>query len=178
MCNQIHKDGYVSFNKGLKSYEFPVEFPTVPDNPDLEQDPSMIAIFFAHQDIPSSVPESGVYFRLVNIQTEQDETLRERLLSDFDSSMACTVGFEPKFAMIISWVNMTFPNRRYHDSLKTNTYQMVLATDEMMTIAMFNYEQIEWITHLDNYDGLKGPPAFVGLSFESKLFSKILVTLY
>lgn len=75
--------------------------------------------------------------------------------------MACTVGFEPKFAMIISWVNMTFPNRRYHDSLKTNTYQMVLATDEMMTIAMFNYEQIQWITHLDNYDGLKGPPAFV-----------------
>lgn len=133
----------------------------MPDNPDLEQDPSMIAIFFAHQDIPSSVPESGVYFRLVNLQSESDEALKERILSDFDSSMACTVGFEPKFAMIISWVNMTFPNRRYHDSLKTNTYQMVLATDEMMTIAMFNYEQIQWITHLDNYDGLKGPPAFV-----------------
>jgi len=121
----------------------------------------MIAIFFAHQDIPSSASESGVYFRMVNMQTDPDEPLKERILSDFDSSMACTVGFEPKFALIITWKNMTFPNRRSYDSLKTNTYQMVLATDEMMTIAMFNYEQIQWITHMDNYDGLKGPAAFV-----------------
>ena len=47
--------------------------------------------------------------------------------------------------------------------LKTNTYQMVLATDEMMTFAMFNYEYISWITHLDNFDGLNGAPAFVSL---------------
>jgi len=45
--------------------------------------------------------------------------------------------------------------------IQTNTYQMVLATDEMMTFAMFNYEYISWITHLDNYAGLNGPPAFV-----------------
>lgn len=132
-----------------------------PDNPDLEVDPSMIAIFFAHQDIPSTIPESGVYFRMINVQTLKDEMLRERIINDFDSSMACTVGFEPRFVMIITWKNMTFPNNRYHEKLKTNTYQMVLATDEMMTIAMFNYQQIEWITHLDNYDGLKGSAAFV-----------------
>ena len=147
----------------MKSYEFPVDFPAVPDNTDLEEDPSMIAIFFAHQDIPSSIDESGVYFRLINMQTDKDEELKERIMSDFDSSMACTVGFEPKFVMIITWKNMTFPNRRNYDTLKTNTYQMVLATDEMMTIAMFNYEQIEWITHLDNFDGLKGSAAFVNI---------------
>ena len=124
----------------------------------------MIAIFFAHQDIPSSIPESGVYFQLVNLQTEHDEKLKERIYTDFDSSMACTVGFEPKFAMIITWKNMSFPNRRAYGAIKTNTYQMVLATDEMMTIAMFNYEQIQWITHLDNYDGLKGAPAFVSIT--------------
>lgn len=147
----------------------------MPDNPDLEQDPSMIAIFFAHQDIPASIPESGVYFRLINLQTEHDEALKERILSDFDSSMACTVGFEPKFAMIITWVNMTFPNRRNHDDLKTNTYQMLLATDEMMTIAMFNYEQIQWITHMDNYDGLKGPPAFVSIIFYNEFKCKLFL---
>lgn len=31
----------------------------------------------------------------------------------------------------------------------------------MRTYAMFNYEQIQWITHKDNFDGLKGSPAFV-----------------
>ena len=44
---------------------------------------------------------------------------------------------------------------------KTNTYQMVIGTDEMSTFVFFNYEWITWITHLDNYDGLNGPPAFV-----------------
>ena len=47
--------------------------------------------------------------------------------------------------------------------IKTNTYQAVIATDEIRTYAMFNYEQIQWITHQDNYEGLKGAPAFVSI---------------
>lgn len=61
-------------------------------------------------------------------------------------------------------------------SNQTNTYQMVLATDEMMTIAMFNYDQVEWITHLDNYDGLKGPAAFVSIPQRVKLDSRLTLT--
>ena len=38
-----------------------------------------------------------------------------------------------------------------------------IATDEIRTYAMFNYEQIEWITHQDNYEGLKGAAAFVSI---------------
>lgn len=120
---QIHKDGYVSFNRGLKSYNFPLEFPMTPDNSRLEEDPSMMAIFFAHQDIPSQIEDAGVYFRLVNVATERDVWLRERILKDFDGSMACTVGFEPRFALIITWKNMTFPNRRDREGIKVSVFK-------------------------------------------------------
>ena len=39
----------------------------------------------------------------------------------------------------------------------------MIATDEIRTYAMFNYEQIQWITHQDNNEGLKGAPAFVSI---------------
>lgn len=40
---------------------------------------------------------------------------------------------------------------------------MIIATDEIRTYAMMNYEKIDWITSLDNYDGMKGSPAYVSL---------------
>lgn len=40
---------------------------------------------------------------------------------------------------------------------------MIIATDEIYTYVMFNYEWITWITHLDNYNGLNGPAAFVNI---------------
>ena len=108
--------------KFMKSYQFPVEFPMSPTNTDLEQDPSMIAIFFAIQDIlPEKISkESGVYMRMVILETEKNETLRQRLLNDFDSSMACTVGYVPRFALIITWKNMTYANKKEDRPLKVN----------------------------------------------------------
>ena len=93
-----------------------------PTNTDLEQDPSMIAIFFAIQDIlPEKISkESGVYMRMVILETEKNETLRQRLLNDFDSSMACTVGYVPRFALIITWKNMTYANKKEDRPLKVN----------------------------------------------------------
>ena len=38
---------------------------------------------------------------------------------------------------------------------------MIIGTDEISSFVFFNYEWITWITHLDNYDGLNGPPAYV-----------------
>ncbi|KAH9406628.1 hypothetical protein TYRP_013610, partial [Tyrophagus putrescentiae] len=160
----VHKDGYVSFNRGLKSYQFPISFPAVPADTKLEEDPSMMAIFFAHQDIPSEIRESGVYFRIENVATLENEEYKTRILEDFDQAMAGSGGFVPKFVLIITWKNMTFANRRPDKPLKTNTYQMVIGTDEINTFVFYNYEWITWITHLDNFDGLNGPAAYIGFN--------------
>ncbi|RWS17902.1 mesh-like CUB and sushi domain-containing protein, partial [Dinothrombium tinctorium] len=163
----IQRDGYIGFNKGLLSYNFPLNLPMTPIDEFVEEDPSIIAPFFALQDIPSSkeVPESGVYFKMINIEQERNITLRDRIILDFREGMIGASEFTPKFAFIVTWRNMTFANRRdFEKPLKTNTYQAVIATDEMRTYAMFNYEQIDWITHSDNFDGMRGPPAFIGFN--------------
>jgi hypothetical protein len=54
-----------------------------------------------------------------------------------------------------NWIIITFTD------YQTNTYQCIVATDEIRTYVMFNYEQIQWITHEDNYIGLKGSAAYV-----------------
>ena len=48
----ILRDGHLGFNKGLLSYRYPLKFPMQPTDPLSEEDPSMIAIWFAQQDIP------------------------------------------------------------------------------------------------------------------------------
>lgn len=157
----IQKDGYLAFNKGLLSYEFPLRLPITPQDSLIEEDPSIIAPWFALQDIASKVPEAGVYMKIVNIGSEKNVTLRDRIILDFREGMIGASDFMPKYALIITWRNMTMVNRRPERPLKTNTYQAVIATDEIRTYAMFNYEKIEWITHQDNYDGLKGFQAYV-----------------
>lgn len=44
---------------------------------------------------------------------------------------------------------------------------------------MFNYEQIEWITHQDNYEGLKGAAAFVSIiiTIEYNDSNEILISM-
>ncbi|CAG2180584.1 unnamed protein product, partial [Oppiella nova] len=159
----IQRDGYLAFNKGLLSYKFPVKFPFVPKDNFME-DPSMIAPWFAQQDIPTEVPHAGVYLRIVNLESEYNITLRDRIYYDFREGMIGASDFKPKFALIITWRNMTMVNRQPDMPLLTNTYQCVLATDEIRTYAMFNYEQIQWITHQDKYKGLKGSAAYVGFN--------------
>lgn len=55
----IQRDGYIAFNKGLLSYKFPISFPTHPADNKMEEDPSMIAPFFALTDIPSHTEVPG-----------------------------------------------------------------------------------------------------------------------
>lgn len=49
--------------------------------------------------------------------------------------------------------------------LQTNTFQMVLATDEVFTYAIFNYLEINWSSHTeaggDTTTGEGGVPAYV-----------------
>ena len=77
-----------------------------------------MAIFFAHQDIPSDVEESGVYMKVENVQTIEDAAYKQRILDNFDKAMAGSGGFEPKFIIIVTWKNMTFANRRPDRALK------------------------------------------------------------
>lgn len=181
----IQRDGYITFNKGMQTYRFPLSLPIQPTDTFVQEDPSIMAPFFAMQDISPETPGAGVYFRIVNLADTQGYNdpeyglLRDRILLDFREGMIGASDFVPKWAMIVTWRNMTIANRRTERPLKTNTYQAVIATDEIRTYAMFNYEQVEWITHLDNYDGLKGAAAFVGFnagnttrSFEFKPYSQ------
>lgn len=51
------------------------------------------------------------------------------------------------------------------DVLQTNTFQIVIVTDEVRTYAMFNYAHLGWSTHAeaggDTNTGQGGVPAFV-----------------
>ncbi|CAG2177120.1 unnamed protein product, partial [Oppiella nova] len=83
----IQRDGYLAFNKGLLSYKFPVKFPFVPKDNLMKEDPSMIAPWFAQQDIPTEVPHAGVYLKIVNLESELNITLRDRIYYDFREGM-------------------------------------------------------------------------------------------
>lgn len=66
---------------------------------------------------------------------------------------------------------------------QTNTFQLVLVTDEVFTYAIFNYLNLKWTTHTeargDTTTGEGGTPAFVGFNagngtrtFEYKPYSQ------
>lgn len=82
----------------------------------------MIGIWFSQQEIPSEVKDAGVYFKMIELSSEKDNTLKHRIKSDFLTAMAGSVSFEPKFIIIITWKNMTFGNRREERPLKVRKY--------------------------------------------------------
>lgn len=161
----IHRDGYLLFNKGLLEYTYPVKFPTpyIKDR-SREEDPSLIAPWFSYQDIPNTIEGAGVYCQLVNMGQEKNESLKLRLELDFKDSMIGSGDFIPTYALIVTWRNVTHANRMPGSKLRTNTYQAVIATDEKRTYVMFNYDDINWISDKDNYDGQKGIPPFIGFN--------------
>ena len=120
--NQIQKDGYVAFNQGQLSYQFPVKFPVLPaTGANMGRDPSLIAPFFAIQEIPGKINGAGVYFKVVELEKEQNITLRERIYADFREGMIGSANFRPKFALIITWRNMTFANKAPEFDMKVSS---------------------------------------------------------
>lgn len=61
----ILKDGHLGFNKGLLSYRYPLKFPMQPTDPKSEEDPSMIAPWFAQQDIPGQTEVPSEFEKFV-----------------------------------------------------------------------------------------------------------------
>ncbi|GFS95561.1 protein mesh [Nephila pilipes] len=161
----IHRDGHILFNKGLIDYPTPVKFPIVNiRDPFREEDPSLIAPWLSQQEIPNSIEGAGIYSQLVDLTREKNESLKERIRMDFKDAMVGSADFEPRYAVIVTWKNVTHANRMPGSRLKTNTYQVVIATDEKRTYVMFNYDAINWISDKDYYDGQKGTPPFIGFN--------------
>lgn len=91
--------------------------------------------------------------------------MRERVKWDIREGVVGSDSFDPKHAIIVTWKNISFIGGLDNALFKTNTFQMVLATDEVYTYAIFNYLNIQWSAHTsaggDNFGGEGGVPAFV-----------------
>lgn len=89
----------------------------------------------------------------------------ERLKWDVREGIIGAETFEPKHAVIVTWKNMSFAGGIDISLTKTNTFQLVLATDEVYTYAIFNYLNIRWTSHTeaggDTTNGELGTPAYV-----------------
>lgn len=131
-----------------------------------------IAPFFAYQ-----VPKDGggVYLGFVNMMTERNASLRNRIATDFADGMIGAEGFQPRFVIIATWSQMG-PNFEPADSTdhRLNTYQVVLATDEVRTYAMLNYAQLQWVSRNESshraYVGFFA--GHLGRSFEFRPYSQ------
>ncbi|GLH01111.1 Uncharacterized protein GBIM_07324 [Gryllus bimaculatus] len=153
---RVSLNGYLEFSDPPEHYTYPLVFPNK-DWP-TKNDPSFIGIFFSKMRVGKMRPDdidqrkAGVYFRLErDLQTRVDQfgvEMRERLMWDVREGVVGADTFEPKHA--------------------TNTFQLVLATDEVYTYAIFNYVDIQWTSHTeaggDTTIGEGGVPAYVGFN--------------
>ncbi|XP_075235234.1 sushi domain containing 2 mesh isoform X2 [Lycorma delicatula] len=188
---RVSMNGYLEFSDPPEHYTYPVKFPNR-DWPK-KNDPSFIGIFFSKCRIgmvrrtDQDQRKAGLYFRLErDLHRRRDRLgveVRERVKWDLREGVVGTDTFYPKHVAIITWKNMSFGGGIDNSLYKTNTFQIVLATDEVFTYAIFNYASITWTTHTeaggDTTGGEGGIPAFVGFnagngtrSFEYKPYSQ------
>ncbi|XP_055617268.1 protein mesh isoform X2 [Toxorhynchites rutilus septentrionalis] len=173
---RISKNGFLEFSDPPEHYTYPLSFP-IKDWP-RRNDPSFIGIFFSKcrigriydTDIDQRVP--GVYFRMErDLQTRTDRPgveMRERVMWDIRQGVVGSDTFIPKHVIITTWKNLTFAGGIDNSLYRTNTFQMVLATDEVYTYAIFNYAIINWSSHTeaggDTTGGEGGVPAYIGFN--------------
>ncbi|XP_076069661.1 sushi domain containing 2 mesh isoform X2 [Oratosquilla oratoria] len=172
-------NGYLGFSDAPFNWEhYPLQFPILewPNRPD----PSFIGPFYSKCNIGFLRPgegitrNPGVYWRLErDLPSRKDKfgvEIRERLKWDIREGMVGTEIFVPKHAIIVTWKNVTFSGGSVNTDAKhvTNTFQLVVATDEIRTYAIFNYEYMTWTTHTEaggsTDDGSGGTPAYVGFN--------------
>ncbi|XP_011160726.2 protein mesh isoform X2 [Solenopsis invicta] len=184
-------NGYLEFSDPPEHLTYPLVFP-IKDWPK-KNDPAFIGIFFSkcrigmirEDDIDKRKP--GVYFRLErDLQTRTDQfgvEMRERVMWDIREGVVGADSFIPKHALIATWKNMSFTGGIDSSLHTTNTFQLVLATDEVFAYAIFNYLNLRWTSHTeaggDTTLGENGVPAFVGFnagngtqSYEYKPYSQ------
>ncbi|XP_029826722.2 protein mesh isoform X1 [Ixodes scapularis] len=165
---KVHLNGYLHFGGAPSGYSFPIRFPLRPEDTIREKDPALIAPWLSFQSMVSDIPESGVYFRLFRIgepsYRDPDGWLEKRAIEDFREGMIGAADFKPIFVVIATWRNVTLTGMQNRNNIKTNTYQVVLASNERRTYVMFNYEKIDWIAVNDVNNGENGENPFVGFN--------------
>lgn len=168
--------GFLGFSDSMGSSPLPpLQFPvqTWPT----DNDPSFISPFYSrcrigrYKESDQDKRASGVYFRLErDLPARYDESgvkMRERIKWDIREAMVGAENFFPKHAIIATWKNVSFVGG-FNALETTNTFQIVIVTDEVRTYAMFNYAHLGWSTHAeaggDTNTGQGGVPAFVGFN--------------
>ncbi|XP_014258634.1 protein mesh isoform X2 [Cimex lectularius] len=173
---RVSLNGYLEFSDPPEQFTYPLQFPTT-EWP-RKNDPSFIGIFYSKcrigqiRDNDVDQRPAGLYFRMErDLMTRTDRfgvEMRERLKWDIREGVIGSDSFVPKHAVIVTWKNVTFAGGIETAMQTTNTFQLVLATDEVITYAMFNYADIKWTTHTeangDTTRGEGGTPAFVGFN--------------
>ncbi|XP_006615798.2 protein mesh-like [Apis dorsata] len=188
---RVSINGYLEFTDPPQHYTYPLVFP-VKCWPK-ENDPSFIGIFFSKcrvgeiRSTDRDQRKPGVYFRIErDLRTRRDQfgvEMRERLMWDVREGMIGAEAFVPKHAITVTWKNVSFTGGIDKSLYITNTFQIVLATDEVNTYAMFNYPDVQWTSHTetggDTVHGDGGISAFVGFnagngtgSYEYKPYSQ------
>ncbi|KAK5643851.1 hypothetical protein RI129_007696 [Pyrocoelia pectoralis] len=174
---RVSMNGYLEFSDPPRHYpSYPLVFPV--KNWPKVNDPSFIGIFFSkcrigslrNEDLDRRKP--GVYFRLErDLQTRTDQLgveMRERVKWDIREGMIGAETFNPKHAIIVTWKNISFAGGIAQSLYTTNTFQLVLATDEVFTYAIFNYLDLQWTSHTealgDTLKGEGGTPAYIGFN--------------
>lgn len=175
----VSLNGYLGFSDAPFNWaNYPLSFP-VQDWPN-RPDPSFIGPFYSKCNIGELRPgeddsrRPGVYWRLErDLPSREDQfgvELRERLMWDIREGMVGTVIFRPKHAIIVTWKNVTFAGGSVNTDAKfvTNTFQLVVATDEIRTYTIFNYDYMAWTSHTEaggsTDEGQGGVPAYVGFN--------------
>lgn len=173
---RLSLNGYLEFSDPPEQYTYPLTFPN--KEWPKKNDPSFIGIFFSKCRIGKMRPDDvdqrapGVYFRLErDLQTRTDVfgvEVRERLMWDIREGVIGSDSFIPKHAAIITWKNVSFAGGIDNALYVTNTFQMVLATDEVYAYAIFNYKDLQWTSNTeaggDTTKGEGGVPAYVGFN--------------
>uniref|UniRef100_A0A5S6QTX0 AMOP domain-containing protein n=1 Tax=Trichuris muris TaxID=70415 RepID=A0A5S6QTX0_TRIMR len=82
----------------------------------------------------------------------EDPELLDIITRDIQHGMVGARGFKADYALIVTWERMGYGGApkitelNLYDTVKKwqNTYQMVIATDEIRTYVMFNYANVNW----------------------------------
>ncbi|BES91125.1 AMOP [Nesidiocoris tenuis] len=171
---RVSLNGYLEFSDPPELLTYPLKFPS-PNWPKVN-DPSFIGIWYSKCRIsPVRDPERhtpGVYFRLERDLWGRTDRFgiefRERLKWDIREGIVGSESFDPKHAIVVTWKNVTFSGGNDVSISRVNTFQLVLATNEVITYAMFNYDELQWTSHTeaggDTTTGEGGTPAFVGFN--------------
>lgn len=181
----VSLNGHISFSRAPTVSRRPLKVP-INDWPS-KPDPSFIGPFHMEaaigEKINSNDLEPGVYVRILPDlgsgstvaegwtldQTRNEENaIKYALTRDIQDGIIGAEYFNPKHAMIITWRNVTFNGGTPGTKTLTNTFQTILATDEIISYCIFNYEQLKWTSATNAGggpgDGLGGIPAFVGFN--------------